>query len=181
MACLRCKRDGGRTGRPAELLGGRPGRVVVRAERQQPNDGIAPQRLPVRVAALACAVATLSAAGCQVACSATSCDGTALIVPVVTVADATTGTPICDASVVVIAGGASSQPLQGLAATDAGATATCSYRWDVDHYAGTFTLQVTKPGYQTEVVNDVRVQSASCAGGGSVPQPQIVKVSLTHM
>jgi len=114
---------------------------------------------------------------CHMRCSATTCAGKALFYPVVSVVDATTGQPICDATVVVLSGDAASQPLPVRAENDGGTT-NCTYRWDAYGYAGTFALRISKAGYQSATANDVEVRSEACGGSSSGVAPQMVHVSL---
>lgn len=109
----------------------------------------------------------------QAGCTSTSCSASGLVYPVITVTDAQ-GRPICDANVIVVAGDASSMPLEATPASDGGGG--CTYRWETFGYAGTFVLQVSKAGYQSVTLTDVEVRGAPC--NGDLPSAQQVDVTL---
>ena len=118
-------------------------------------------------------VLTACAAASHAGCSSASCEGRAIVFPIIRVHDAMTGQPICDATVVALTGDASSAPLPVAMTTDGGG---CTYGWNVSSFAGTFELRVSKPGYAATVVPNVQVQAESCSG--SQVNPQVVEVSL---
>jgi len=108
------------------------------------------------------------------------CGAIAVVTPVITVTDADTGSPICDAVVVAACG-------------DAGATLSAygpdGYLVDASvegcHYGPTLqtvcsqsaTLTISQPGYETKTVS-VETRYSGCPG--PIPEAQQVNVALKH-
>ena len=119
-------------------------------------------------------------------CQGSNCLET-VVGPVISVTDVMTGSSICDAEVTVIDGPA----FTGGAHDDAGHAvlgpnggrvvdaAGCTYDDIPLGQAGTYTLQVAKPGYQTATASGVVVVSYPCHSAGPYPAPQRVDVKLT--
>jgi hypothetical protein len=127
--------------------------------------------------------------------------------PTVTVKDAATGKPICDAVIQILGGKLDSNPSGPAIMTPTnmalgpwiyaetgphfpenqlGPFMTCQYGNSVDlAYYGAYTLLVTKVGYQSVEVSNVLVVSATfdACGNSTAPAPpsQIVSVALTPL
>lgn len=158
-------------------------------------------RKPLQLIAVV-AVANLGA----VACSGTTLPCTVVptaTAPTITVSDAVTGKPICDATILVIgvrfgdagqySGPAVAAPVTADAAlfsVDSGGPdglapqkivpTLCQYGVGFYDNASEVTLQVSEPGYRTEVVsnvyNTVNVNNDGCHPAA----PEVVEVKLTR-
>jgi hypothetical protein len=118
-------------------------------------------------------------AACSSSSDGTTCGSTTVIPPTVTVTDATTAAPICDANVAVTEGpGANGTSLDGAPDPDLN-QANCRYVGSRLTTPGTHTLQVSKTGYQTVTVPNVVTYSHSCGDSSPLPEAQAVNVSLT--
>ena len=113
----------------------------------------------------------LSGLACGSQCSMASA-----VPPVITVTNASTGQPICDASVRVISVYGESEDA-GLSSVpwDAGAS-PCRYVWS-DNVIDPYTVEVSEPGFQT-ATKTITPQETSCSGSGAMPVAQVVDIPL---
>jgi hypothetical protein len=107
---------------------------------------------------------------------------------VITVKDATTGAPICDATVVVL-GAAEGGPIDAATTSNvltpnAGGV-SCRYDGPSLNPTGdttaTFTIQVSKDGYKTATIPNVVTRVSNCSIDMTPTSPQMVNVSLQHI
>ena len=127
----------------------------------------------------------------QTACGQSNCAAEGIAAPVISIIDAKTKLPICDARVLVTGvdvfeagtGGPVESPSSGV--VDAGIDGSssllvygggqaCTYALSQFNPMGVCTLQVTHPGYATETVSNVYFATAACA----MPASQHVVVLL---
>jgi len=120
-------------------------------------------------------------------CSATSasespvqCGAIALALPSITITDAATAQPICDAMVTARCGDAGTELVafgpNGYK-VDA-AVAGCQYGPGLQGICEVATIEISKPGYKTVTVPDVEVRhSMSCPG--PIPDRQEISVAMT--
>jgi hypothetical protein len=123
-------------------------------------------------------IAFYPACGSKTLGTTTQCDGIAIVTPIITITDAATGQPICDATVTAQCGDA----MDTLVAygpddypTDASIQG-CHYGPGLQ-FGCESAVSIAKAGYQTISVPNVEVRnSRSCPG--PVPEAQQVSVSL---
>jgi len=126
----------------------------------------------------------VAVASCSQADLAT-CTGPILVLPVITVTNASTSVPICDAMITVTAGptisGDDAAPSPDVLVVsplaDAGAGA-CTYGGAALGEGGTYALRVTAPGFASATLADVVVQSKACGQAGVLQPPQTVSIAL---
>lgn len=114
------------------------------------------------------AVAALGAAGCGDEPSPVICTAIAVAALNVTVLDAATSRPICDAEVTVTDGGFR-ETLPVFPASGAG----CRYSGPFER-PGTYTVTVRRAGYPTETQSGVRVTADECH---VIPVPVTVRLT----
>jgi hypothetical protein len=129
--------------------------------------------------AIACvnAIAIATHTGCS---TPATCGAIVSVLPVITVADAATGQPICDALVTASCsdGGLTLAPF-GPNGYEVDATVPgCKYGPGLQNGCDKATISVSKSGYETVTVPDVEVRySTHCPG--PVPDAQQVRIELT--
>ncbi len=94
----------------------------------------------------------------------------ASVQPEIRVADAKTGAPICDASIT-----ARSQAPTSPFTLTLSAASNCTYALDA---SGSFTLDVSHPGYASKSVADVAMRQSDPCHGVDLPSAQVVNVAL---
>jgi hypothetical protein len=124
----------------------------------------------------ACAMAISAHSGCG---SEDTCNAIAVVVPVITVTDGTTGKPICDATVMascadggaaLVAFGPGGYPVDA-------AVPGCNYGPGLQNGCDVSTVTASKTGYKTVTVPNVEVRySTHCPG--PIPDAQQVGVAL---
>ncbi len=114
--------------------------------------------------------------GCS---EADTCGAIAVVVPVITVTDGTTGKPICDATVIascadggaaLVAFGPGGYPVDA-------AVSGCHYGPGLQNGCDVSTVTVSKTGYKTVTVPNVEVRSSTHCPG-PIPDAQQVGVAL---
>jgi hypothetical protein len=148
---------------------------------------------------LAAALGATSISMGQAACGRSGCSSIFVAGPTITVVDATTMQPICDATILVRSenpfgtGTGAAEESQTSRTTDAGVDGSaplqvfpgsndggqgCTYMGgQLVGVLGLFTLQVSHAGYATETVSNVYVTSVSCMSNGE-PESEPVVVLL---
>jgi hypothetical protein len=136
-------------------------------------------RVSARVPLLLLALASCSQA------DLTTCTGPTLVLPILTVTNASSGAPICDATVTVTTGptlagddAAPSPDVLAVSPLPDGGPGACSYGGAALGEGGTYVLRVTAPGFGTATLADVVVQSKACGQAGVLQPAQRVSVAL---
>jgi hypothetical protein len=103
-------------------------------------------------------------------CGGNHCESFMIVEPIISVIDATTRQPLCDATIQVV-GHVTSECFGQM--PDGGCEYACSLS-----SGSSQSLQVSAPGYQTTTITGVRAQTFGCDEKGSPPAPQAVTIAL---
>ena len=146
---------------------------------------------------VACSLAVTFGMLSQVSCSSPGCRGDSGAIPIISIFDATTKMPICDAVVLVTSanlnGSGSGMSVQKVSTkivdsgvdgawavrvmgdVDAGQS-LCSLTIASDAPVGVYSVEVTKPGYATALISNIYFNYVSCSS--LTPSSQQVTVLL---
>jgi hypothetical protein len=129
-------------------------------------------------------LAAVAVASCSQA-DVALCTAPTLVLPIITLTNASTSAPICDATLTVTAGptltdddaAPSPDVLTVSPFPDAG-SGGCSYGGAALGVGGTYALHVVAPGFADATLADVVVQSKACGQEGVLQPPQRVTLAL---